>query len=346
MVLFHKPTCPECQKVVKLVPKMEALNPHLKVILHKNEGPNDVDVALRLKAGTKIPAEGWGPAFVIFTGPAWASPEGQATLPKLHQLLADRLGVKPSEWPSPQLVIQGALGSPLAGLRTVHARQFLLATWSQIAQRCTLFPLALLAGFLFFLGRDQRRQRLVAYPFVAGVMLVFGLLWLGLLTPWTNGLPQNWPEAETFAGLAVVAALLAVRALAQYLRVRKETAPVPIEAPAASPRAATWWLPVAGLLGGVAAGLLSGHCGGATALPTYTMLVNMNLMAPHTLTWLGVYWLLCAVPLLAVAVLAAEVCVSRRSRAWAQAHPADAKQAAFLLFLMLTVILLAPVFAV
>jgi hypothetical protein len=346
MVLFHKPTCPVCQKIVKLAPKMEALNPYLKVILHANQGSNDMDAAFRLKAGTKIAPESWGPAFVIFTGAAWAGPEGQATLAKLHQLLADRMGLKPSVWPAPELTAKGALGSPLAGLRTVRPGQFLLAAWSQISQRCTLFPLALLAGFLFFLGQDQRRQRLAAYPFVAGVMLVFGLLWLGLLTPWTNGLRRNWPEADTFAGLAVVAALLAVRAWVQYLRLRKGAAPAPVEAPTTAPRAAVWWLPVAGLLGGVAAGLLSGHCGGDTALPTYTMLTTMKLMTPYTLTWLGVYWLLCAVPLLLVAVLATEVCVSRQGRAWAQAHPADAKQAAFLLFLMLTAVLLAPVFSV
>lgn len=343
VMVFHKPTCPECQKMVALLPEMAEISPKLRFVLHTSDKPGDQDFALQLNRSSVIPPEEWGSIFVLYLGSEWKTAEGQAVLGKLHQFLWERKTLKPTEWPPESYGVSWGGVTPLA-----HLRQTGLAEAGRMAlkfaeQKGMLLELALLTGVLFFVGQDRRRLRRVGYAFVAGVMAVYLVCWLGIMPRSLQTLSPPWKTGDVFTVVGLIGLALALRGWREYRRAEKldllgRTPERPREG-----WPLTWRGTALAGLGGLLVGVLTAMMTGQWYMPGMTVLSAMHAYTLRNLALLGVYWLLTGVPLIALVVVAAEVGASESMQQWTREHPADAKKAGFLLLLVLAVLLLARV---
>lgn len=295
---------------------------------------------MRMSREATIGGEGWSSSFVIFTGAEWPTEEGKAVLGQIHQLLKDRLSIGPTPWPPPGPVFS-AQSSPVAYFKGSDLRGVYDTAKDQVGRRCSLFPVVLLALYLFYMGRDRRRLRRQGYWALAGLMLTHLLIWLGILTPLTSLLRGPWPRAEAAGLLVLIGLVLTARAYLEYRRVARAwlltTEPAAAaEAPAAKAASAGSW--VWPLLAGAVVAVITSYCTGAALGASLPALLGL-----HSITLAGIgrtllFWVAYCAPVIATVVVAVEVGGLPQVEEWARERPPDTKKAAALFLLAMTAV--------
>lgn len=361
LYIFYNPGCPACLRVVALQRDLEALDPRLRLYPVNNTLDGAREVGEKLRKQAKLIPEAWGPSVAIYLGEAWDSKEGLALVDKIHGVLKDRVEVIAQPWRGDNLQALAAQRSEIEvmqELRGVRPGQLFVSGLRDGLRFENLLLVMVLAGLLVLLGGGPRRTAAAGLSFWLGSALLFIVQGLGAL--------EDIPGRKLIAtgawiklGLALVIGLAALAEAARRWRLYKRSLavsavgadsgeaaePAEREEMAPSPVLADRQ-PLRGpVLLGVVIGALLSCLVLALAPPSATVLLaeawELGKVPDIVFPLVNVYVLGATLPLLLLALLSWGLTAAPSLRRSAAERPADFRLAAFLLFLVIGIYLIA-----
>lgn len=344
--VFYSPTCQECHEIQAHMDAVLKRHPGFVVKRYNINDPKNVELMVDMQIAYQVPEEAWGTTTAIFLGRHWWT-DADKFKAQFESALANP-GTPP----------RGAAAQPQqAQSWLVHTFErfgvaaVALAGLADSINPCALAALIFLISYLSFARRSPGEILATGLLFAAGVFVAYLGVGLGLFRGLQMLSGFELASKLLYPAVALGTLLLTVLSVRDWWRARlgrvaEMTLTLPTSIKRLSHGVVRRWVGGPAFLAlafacGLVISLLELLCTGQIYLPTLLYIASTESLRARALGLLLIYVALFTLPIVVLALAVYFGVSSQRLVQWGQKHTATGKLALALVFLGLTVYLVA-----